>query len=818
MVKITINGKTYKCEEGEQILKIARSNGVFIPAICYLSGCSPTLACRLCMVEADGKRVYSCNAKAKDGMNVITSTPDIEDERKAIMQTYCINHPLECGTCDQSGECELQNFVFHMGVDTQEYAIKDTYKPMQNWGLIDYDPSLCIVCERCVTVCKDKMGNNALKTVPRNSEPFDKSLKETMPKEAFAVWNKFQKSLIGRNDDGLSCDSCGECAAVCPVGALTVSSFKYKSNAWELTKIGASNPHSSDCELIYYDVKPASIEDRKDKIYRVSSDFDFGELNKAARFGFDFHNEKAHKDRIVLERIIKAFKENKIKNIKFNSFITNEEAKMLSILKDKFDVKLVNKEAKKYQEFLKEFSKYSGADLYNGDFDTIKSSDFIISAGSFLRHDAPNISYKLNNALKINKASALYFHPLKDSVVEGYSKNLLGCKHSSNLDIEILLWILQKFGKNLPKWLQDKFDSEFENIKKDILVDKKETQTKIVKKKVKDEDGKEVEVEEEKEVEVVVKTKKEILINVSKYSKMLGLDEEKIDKLLDKKTKFSLIIGEDFITSKNAILLAKLTGLIQKYSEFNVLIIPPRTNSLGVALICELDEMMDGKTLGYNEDGDITLGVHGCDLDAPALNQQEGTFVNLEKRVVPTNPALSYDGYELNDILKALNLGYEYSADYTDKLGSKFKNIKFDDLENSYDNSGKSHRGYKLNIKHTESIEDEFEIISKNELIDEENTIYKANPIGQFSKFTNRASALNSVAKLYAGEEFLKTHSLEDKDLISIDRNGKTLSLRIELDNKTDGAYLPFFDDKIDVDEFFDGSRYSKVSLKRSEV
>lgn len=816
MIQITINGKNYECEDGEQILKVARSNGVFIPAICYLSGCSATLACRLCMVEADGKRVYSCNAKAKDGMSIITSTPEIENERKAIMQTYCINHPLECGTCDQSGECELQNYALHMGVDTQEYSIKDSYKPVQNWGLIEYDPALCIVCERCVTVCEDKIGNNALKTIPRDADQLDKSLKESMPKDAFAVWSKFQKSLIGRSMGENDCEACGECAAVCPVGALTFSNFHYKSNAWELTKIPASNPHSSDCELIYYDVKPTGIENRVNKIYRVSSDFNFGELNTAARFGFDFHNTAVHKDKATFDKIVKAFSEKSIKNIKFNSFITNEEAKILSLFKEKFDLNLVNNEAKKYQDFLKEFSKYSGESLYNGDFESIKSSDFIISSGSFLRHDAPNVSYKLNNALKINRASALYFHPLKDNIVEGYSKNLLSCNHEPHLDIEILLFILQKFAKNLPSWLKDELDSKFEVVKKEILVDKKEKHKELIKKKVKDKNGEEIEQDAYIEKEVIVKQKEQISINISSYANLLGLDEEVVDRLIDKKEKFSLIIGEDFISSKNALLLAKLAGLIQKYTEFKVLIIPPRTNSLGVALLCELSDEVSGKTFGYNEKGDISFGVYECDLDAPALNQQEGTFVNLEKRVVPTNPALDYDGYELNDIAKALGFEYENTIDYTPNLGELFKNVKFDDLTNFYDNGGNSHRGYKLDIKEVEICKDVFELANLNTKFDDEATIYKANPIGQFSKFTNRASQLTSVAKLYVGKEFLEQNSLKNGDLVKINKNGETIHLGVELDVNTDGAYLPFFDEKINIDKIFT-TRYSNVSLKRSE-
>ncbi|WP_228762104.1 2Fe-2S iron-sulfur cluster-binding protein, partial [Campylobacter coli] len=73
------------------MLNIARRNDIFIPAICYLSGCSPTLACRMCMVEADGKKVYSCNTKAKEGMVVESDLQNLWDERNEIMQAYCIN-------------------------------------------------------------------------------------------------------------------------------------------------------------------------------------------------------------------------------------------------------------------------------------------------------------------------------------------------------------------------------------------------------------------------------------------------------------------------------------------------------------------------------------------------------------------------------------------------------------------------------------------------------------------------------------------------------------------------------------------------------
>ncbi len=177
LITVTIDGIECKAKEGEYILNVARANDIFIPAICYLTRCSPTLACRICLVEADGKRVYSCNAKVKDGMNVVTQNEEILEERRAIMEVYDVNHPLQCGVCDQHGECELQNYTLELKVDSQSYAIADTLRESKNWStVLHYDAGLCIVCERCVTVCKDMIGDAAIKTGPRGGDKLPKEL------------------------------------------------------------------------------------------------------------------------------------------------------------------------------------------------------------------------------------------------------------------------------------------------------------------------------------------------------------------------------------------------------------------------------------------------------------------------------------------------------------------------------------------------------------------------------------------------------------------------------------------------------------------
>lgn len=874
MAKITIDGKACECDDGEYILQVARRCGVFIPALCYLSGGTPTLACRLCMVEADGKRVYSCNAKAKDGMVIYSRSPEIDAEREAITQVYCINHPMACGVCDQSGECELQNLAHLMRTNTQSYAIRDTAREVQDWGYLSYDPSLCIVCERCITAAKDRLGVDAFKLVPRGGDAPSKEQKDAMPKDAYAVWNKLQKSLIARVNDEDDCVNYGESAAACPTGALVESAFKYVSNAWELRQIPASNPHSSDCELLYYEVKRRGIGDAREKIYRVSSDINFSVLHAGARFGWDFSNERASKNEAVFSRIVRGIEDGEIKNIKFNSFITNEEARILELLRQKFKLALINDEALAYQKFLREFSKLSGTKFYNADSQTVKNSDFIVVCGTFLRSDAPNLGYAVNSACKLNKASGIYFHPFRDEGIKGFGKNFIHQPNAAGLEAQILLWILQKFGRDLPGWLDAKLAAEFEISRaaaKENLDDKSADSQNLENSAEANGSGNVASAsgaENSASADGAKNSAKNSAQNsenpaeskISNFARTLGLDEQKVDELLAKKESFSLIIGEDFIRTPNSAMLARLAGLVQRYTPLKVLVVPPRTNSLGIALICELSAQASaGEALGYNEAGDISFGVLEADLDAPSLVQQEGTFTNYDKRVVPTNAALDYGGYELNDIACALGICAEHAIGYTPSLGADFEPIKFDDLENFYDNGGANHRGYELRNEELAASEEEFEIslsapISAGE---GETLIYEANPLHQFNKFSGASSGLGEAGALYLSPGIAEALGVSAGDVVKIykadgasndektsgagktsaanDKSGagdensengekgatglvslnREIVASVKIDPGFSGAYLPYFDEKLRGEIFFKTSRYASVKIEK---
>ncbi|WP_457744509.1 NADH-quinone oxidoreductase subunit G [Sulfurimonas sp.] len=828
MSKITINidGKEVQTQEGEFLLNAARANDIFIPAICYLTRCSPTLACRICLVEADGKQVYACNAKAKDGMNITTLTETIEKERRAIMEVYDVNHPLQCGVCDQSGECELQNYTLEMGVDSQNYTVKDVDRSSHDWGHLHYDPGLCIVCERCVTACKDMIGDNSLKTIARGGDPLNTDYKAQMPKDAYAMWNKLNKSVIGLTNgtDVLDCTSCGECAAVCPVGALVDTQFMYKSNAWELKQVPATCGHCSAGCQISYDVKHKSIENPEDKIYRVMNEWNYVSLCGAGRYGFDYQNTNVQKNETAFANAVEAFK--KADSIAFTSTITNEEAYLLQKMKEKFGYKLINNEAKSFQTFLNDYSQISGTKLYGCDLERVHNTNFIVSIGSALKTDNPNARYALNNSLTVSKGAGIYFHPVKDPIIEGIAKSIMTVEHAP-LQEEIALYLLlDLFGDKdkLPSDIVDylaSFHSE-----KTITVEEtvKEKVIEIVKEmKVNEETGEEEEIEVEKSKMVSKKVSKEVVVDDNKLLEILGTDAkfmETLEKNLKKKETFALMVGADLYTHPNSRNLARLVALVEKYSKFELVMIPPLTNSLGVALICELDDKKGSYTIGYNTSGNFTLSALGdeCDLDMPAINQQEGTLTSVNKRVNPTNAAIGYGGYELNDIANALGFDAQNVIDYTSNLPITvgFKAENFDDLPNHYENDGTEVRGYVLENVAVSASDDESVEKFRDDKLDG-SIIYLANPVRQFTEFTNKTTNLDEVSGIYMSEEFLSNSDFNEGDTVKVKTENGELTANVVSDNKIAGSIvvLPTFDKKLNSEALFSGYRFNSASIEK---
>ncbi len=717
-ITITIDGKECKGVFGQTILEIARENGIYIPTMCYLTKVLPIASCRMCVVEVKGVDgfILSCQEKATDGAVITTQNQELYRERQNIMKLYNVNHPLECGVCDQSGECDLQNKTMEFGVDIQTFTAKDMARPVENWGYVSYDPSLCIMCEKCVRVSTEITGDEALKV---KFGGYSSTIENVKKDKNFATL--------------------GEAASVCPVGALVDTNFKYSSNAWELTKIPSSCPHCGGGHDVIYEVK-------KGKIYRVSNEAEFSTMCSASRYGFDFANENVTKDTKAFSRAIEAF--NSAESIIFANEISNEEALILQKLKELKGYRLIAYEARAYQKFMSAYSKITGKKLYGGDLKTLSKSEAIIIVGTRVNDDAPLVKYSINMASKHNRARVIYMHPIEDSNISNIVTQFIKYDAGSEEGVSALL------ADTLLR------DIEVPNEIRDILNE----------------------------------------LDIGNLSAETNIGEEELEDLtksLIKKDRYSLVIGADLYSHPRAENIAKLLALLEKYAGFNLIATPPAGNGMGISLICELDDEVKGKTIGYNVKGDFTLSAFGGgDLDMPSLIQQEGTLTSIDKRVVPINVALDYGGYILNDIANELGLKSKYTIEYTKELPleSGFKNIEFDSLPDNYSITGEENRGYILSEINTDidnSIEEPLEFEGIDGAV-----IYNCNPQEHFSPFTAISKILKNEPNLLGSEQFAIAAKLKDGNRVKFVIDNIEFSRVFKIDTSLKGtiALNPTYD------------------------
>lgn len=737
LINLTIDAQKVTAEKGESILTAARKHGLYIPTMCHLTKTTPIASCRLCEVEVEGNDgfVLSCNTPVIEGIVVNTHTDELYTERQNIMKMYNVNHPLQCGVCDKSGECDLQNKTLEFDVADQGFAVRDQSRKKKVWGVLSYDPHLCIMCERCAVVCNEVVGSMALYIKPGG-----------------------YKSVIDNHFS--ACIECGECIDVCPVGAMASTDYKYTTNAWEVKQVPSSCAHCSSACNLKYDVKHTSISNTGDSIYRVKNDIEIESLCGAGRFGYDYEN-KAEKDELAFVKTIEEFRQ--AKSIIFNSMITNEEAMILQKLKEQHGYKLVNKEARKFQSFLSNFASTSGKKLYSGDLKTIENCDFAITIGSAVAADNPMIRFSLNIAQNKRNAFITYMHPQVDEALRNVISQFIKYEVGSEEGLVAMIadLVVNEEGR-------EKYTTFFDSLDSGYICG-------------------------------------ESSVGEEEFGHMY--------QKLRRHKKPVLVIGADLYNHPRAKNIAKILGVVAKYSEFEIVMIPPETNALGVALICDLDEATEGKTIGYNVTADYTLSSLGeGDLDMPALNQQEGTFTSIDKKVVPLNVAVAFNGYELNDIANALGVKAKNTIEYTSELpvASGYKEIAFDDLENS-STLFEVIRGYRVdNLDATveESIEEIADIGEYNGTI-----IYRCNfPESQFNPYTDKAHQIKGDLVLLGSKQFATAAKIKSGAMVRFEMDGKTYERKFKVSKDLKGtlAYNPVFDST----DNYEGYRYKQVQLE----
>ena len=267
-VPVTLNGRAIVARQGELLIDAAERNGVYIPRFCYHPRMEPVGMCRMCIVEVDTGRgpalLPSCMLECTPDMKVDTESEVTTKAQDGVLEFLLINHPLDCPVCDKGGECPLQDQTMAYGPGESRFIEEKRHKekPIPISDLVLLDRERCILCDRCTRFAKDVAGDPLIHFINRGND----TEINTFPDEPFASYFS------------------GNTVQICPVGALTATSYRFRARPWDLDQAESTCQGCSvGCRI--------SVESSRNQVLRYQGvDIDpvnWGWLCDKGRFGFE---------------------------------------------------------------------------------------------------------------------------------------------------------------------------------------------------------------------------------------------------------------------------------------------------------------------------------------------------------------------------------------------------------------------------------------------------------------------------------------------------------------------------------------------------
>jgi len=452
-IKIFVNNQPIYTKSGKSILEACLENNIFIPHLCYDPRLKPQGACRLCVVEIEGVAgvVASCVTEVKNGMRIKTSTPLINELVKVNLELIISDHPMDCMTCEVCGSCMLQDLAYLYNIKEISYkgAIHEK-KVFSDNPFIYRDNEKCILCGRCVRMCDDVVGANAIGYAHRGFES------EIIP--------AFEKSMLLTD-----CVFCGNCISTCPVGALLSKPYIKSARVWETKQVKTICPYCGvGCEIILH-VKDNKIVNVSTQVGLNVNNANKGNLCVKGRFGLDF----VASSKRLTQPLLKS-KNGKFVKTSWEKAIS-VVAQKLTEIKSKYgpDSIAVLSSAKCTNEENYLMSKFAravigtnnidhcarlchastvtgliptfGSGAMTNSIDDIKYADAAIIIGSNTTEAHPVIGYELIRCVQQNGLKIIVIDP-RNIPITKYST--LHLKHKPGTDIAVLLGIMNVIYNN----------------------------------------------------------------------------------------------------------------------------------------------------------------------------------------------------------------------------------------------------------------------------------------------------------------------------------------------------------------------------------
>ncbi len=279
MITLMIDGKYIEVPEGTTILQAAREADIYIPTLCDDPRLEPYGACRLCLVQIKGmpRPVTACTTPVSEGMEVQTSTEQIERIRKTIVELLLSDHPNDCMVCEKAGDCTLQELAYFYNLrENRFWGERRQYNKQDANPFIERDMEKCVLCGKCVRVCEEVQGVAAIDIAYRG----------------------FKAKVCPPFEHDLNCEFCGQCVSVCPTGALIGKQSLGKGRQKDIRRIDTICPYCGcGCNI--------TLHVSRNEIIRVTSEPDTlneGWLCVKGRFGFRFVNSPDRLTKPLIKR------------------------------------------------------------------------------------------------------------------------------------------------------------------------------------------------------------------------------------------------------------------------------------------------------------------------------------------------------------------------------------------------------------------------------------------------------------------------------------------------------------------------------------